>query len=111
MKTPKNIEKIQEKAARKILNAALDKFTEEVREVIQRKVNDSIDVDEINGGTSLEVMQIVLGWVQRITNETIGQELGERALAQYFDNGYFQICGQKMAPEDFRKRAKPYKDV
>lgn len=101
----------QEKLARERLNAALDKFTEEVREVIQCQVHDSISAKEIAEGNDQTVLRVTLGWVQRILIETIADEFGPDITAQKFDDAYFQICSQHIGPDDFRKKAKPYEDI
>ena len=103
--------------ARQMLNDSLNSFMEEVREVIQYKVNDSIYVDDVVNGNkkanlSPELMtkQIMLGWVQRIMLETVNDDLGEKGTTHFFDNAYYQIGAQKIGPEDFYNIASPYEN-
>lgn len=103
--------------ARQMLDDSLNQFMEEVREIIQQKVNDSIYVNDIIEGNeranvSPEIMtkQIMLGWVQRILYETIYDDLGEKGTAHFFDSAYYQIGAQKIGPEDFYNIASPYEN-
>lgn len=99
----------KEKRARDRLDNVLNVFAEEVRDVIQRKVHDSIGVSEVLAADDKEVKRLVLAWVQRIMIETIAEDLGEDCVIQMFDSAYFQICSQHVGPEDFRDIARPYR--
>ena len=98
-----------EDEAKELLDRELDRFTEDVREVIHRKIHDQIDIerDLINDKA---IKQVVLGWIRRIYFETVHDEFGENYVAFEFNNSYFQISAQKIGPEDFSKEAKPYKE-
>ncbi len=100
-------EEEEEAIARERLNQTLDAFVEDVRDVIQRKVNDSISVDEVLE-SDLQCKDIVLAWVQRILLETVADDLDDKAVERFFDSAYFQIAAQHIGPEDFTKKAKPY---
>lgn len=94
-----------ETKARRMLNEALDAFVEDVRDVIDYKVNDSIDCEQVVDGHAQE---IALGWVLRILVETVADDLGEKKVSRFFDDMYYQISAQHCGPEDFSKKAKPY---
>lgn len=107
----------KEQIARDMLDKALNEFVDDVREVIQRKVNDSIYISDVLNGNKQANMspeqmtkQIVLGWVQRIMLETVNDEFGELATTFFFDSAYYQIGAQKLGPDDFYHVASPYEN-
>ena len=109
----------REALARKVLSNNLDAFFNEVRDVVQAQVNDKIRVGDIVDGVTIvksgefvppEKMAklITLGWVRKILFETYADDFGEKQVAFEFDNTFYQFAAQKIGPEDFSIKAKPY---
>ncbi len=115
----KDEEERREITARKSLVSALETFFLEVRDIVQSQINDKIRVSDVVDGVTIaktgEVVPpekmaklISLGWVRKILFETYADDFDEKLVAQEFDNTYYQIVAQKIGPEDFSIKAKPY---
>ncbi len=103
-------ERIDETKARQFLQAEMDVIFKDIQDIIDYKVNDSISVTDIL--TDLNwAKRYVYSWVARMLMESVSDEFGPDEVARMFDNIYFQICGGHFGPEDFRQKAKPYRDI
>jgi hypothetical protein len=92
------------------LNKACDDIAYEIKQVVLRKLNDSIATDDVLYTSSGEIdldgkaaREIVLAWFQRITIEIVAKEFGEKAVAEHFESAYYQIASQHLGGDNFKK--------
>lgn len=106
----------QTAAALALLDEALDNFTKDVREVIHRKINDSMNVDDILNGTTilgnherpaLVAQRVMLAWARRILLETLSDDFGPERVEREFIQIFWQISGQHLGTEDFQTKLAP----
>lgn len=104
------------KAALQALDEALDSFTKDVREVIHRKLHDSISVEEVLEGRNvfgqhdrpaLAAQRIMLLWVRKMLLETLFDDFGPERVEREFVQIFWQINGQQLGTDSFDSTLTP----
>ena len=99
-------EQEEEALARKTLQEISDKVKSEIDEVIQYKVNDSINTGEVVASEKFAT-NTVLSWYLRIIIESLADNVGREGMGFILENVYYQIAAQKLGSDDFAEKYRP----